>query len=290
MNGKHHGRMNETKAPKKVFENLGAKILLVEDNKVNQEITKSMLINMGCEVETAENGEVALTKALQNNFDLIFMDCQMPVLDGYEATEMIRAAEEASSSKDTSARIIIALTAYAMMGDRERCLSVGMNDYLSKPFTMDDLRKCLEKWLGTPEVNWFKQTGTTKSPQPDHSASPLDQTVIENIKALQQNGMPDILSELIQIYLSEAEDLIQDLSRAVDQHDTEKIYKTAHDLKSSSGNIGAITLADQCKVIEEKGRRQVTKRIMDDYNGVILEYQRVQSVLKEMLRGRGSET
>jgi CheY-like chemotaxis protein len=123
---------------------LGPRVLLVEDNEVNQEVARAILEVLGCRVETVNNGAEALALSGEEAFDLIMMDCQMPVMDGFEATRRIREREEAE--KRPPARII-ALTAHAMRGDLERCLEVGMNDHLGKPFTVDELKGKLERWL-----------------------------------------------------------------------------------------------------------------------------------------------
>jgi len=123
--------------PRQVF-----KILVVEDNLVNQQVAVSRLKKLGYRVETADNGESAINKLKEQHYDLVFMDCQMPVLDGYEATRRIRQMDERASTLP-----IIAMTANAMSGDREKCLSAGMNDYLAKPVRTDELDKVLTNWL-----------------------------------------------------------------------------------------------------------------------------------------------
>ncbi|MGB5623678.1 MAG: two-component regulator propeller domain-containing protein [Gammaproteobacteria bacterium] len=115
------------------------RVLLVEDNRVNQLVAQGMLCNLGCQVSTADDGRIAIDKLSTDEFDLVLMDCQMPVLDGFSATRMIR-----ERGHDIP---IIALTANAVAGDRERCLAVGMDDYLGKPFTLDSMRQVLMRWL-----------------------------------------------------------------------------------------------------------------------------------------------
>ena len=264
------------------FEKYGAKILLAEDNKMNQEVAKNMLTKLGIEVDIVTNGAEAVDAAFRNGYDLILMDCQMPKVDGYEATQQIRARERALSSKDNLSITIIALTAHALPGDRERCLAIGMDDYLSKPFTVEDLRNTLGKWLGSTVTGTVPDTASENGSS-NHSDSPLDETVLDNISALQQEGMPDILSELIEIYLKESENLIQTLSHSMEDNDAEGMARSAHSLKSSSGNMGAMALAELCKDMEENGRRQMTDHAVDDYNQIIAEYQRVQSALKARL-------
>ena len=124
--------------------NLDAEVLLVEDNPTNQLLARRMLEKYGLTVEIVANGQEALDKLGAESFDLVFMDCQMPVMDGFEATRRIRQANGSSIDPDTT---IVAMTANAMQGDRQACLDVGMNDYLSKPIDPDELKHMLLKWL-----------------------------------------------------------------------------------------------------------------------------------------------
>jgi CheY-like chemotaxis protein len=117
------------------------RILLAEDNPINVKVATGMLARLGYAVKVAANGREALTAMEQEQFDLIFMDCQMPELDGFEATRAIR-----TRCGDDSSPIIVAMTANAMEGDRERCLASGMNDYIAKPIVLDDLAACLDRW------------------------------------------------------------------------------------------------------------------------------------------------
>ena len=144
--GHRKNRKNRNNSTKPINKD-AIKLLVVEDNNVNQTIMKGMLKSLGFHCQIAENGEVAL-KMLQNEtFDLIFMDCQMPIMDGFQATKMIRA--QAVGQQNIP---IVAVTANAMSGDRERCLEVGMNDFIQKPVTRDAIRKTVEQWLFVQSV------------------------------------------------------------------------------------------------------------------------------------------
>lgn len=126
----------------------GLKVLLVEDNAVNQKVAKSLLVRMGCMVDTASNGIEAIATLQQKAFDVVFMDCQMPLMDGLDATRRIRAGQAGERSQGVW---ILAMTAHAMPGDRERCIEAGMNDYLTKPVRMSDLQQALQRLLTRQE-------------------------------------------------------------------------------------------------------------------------------------------
>jgi CheY-like chemotaxis protein len=130
------------------------RILLVEDNSVNQEVTLGMLSIFGCGADVAGNGREALDAIAVKEYDLVLMDCQMPVMDGYAATRALRALEKETGGKHLT---VVALTANAMQGDSDSCLTVGMDDYLSKPFTIQRLGDMLAKWLpagNSPTDRW----------------------------------------------------------------------------------------------------------------------------------------
>src|SRR5262245_58705984 len=131
----------------------GPKVLLAEDNPVNQEVATAMLEDIGCVVTVVGNGQLAVEAVEQERFDLILMDCQMPELDGFGATRRIRAweREQSAHGQSTPALPIVAVTAHAMEGDRERCLETGMDDHLTKPFSRASLVQMIERWLKPPK-------------------------------------------------------------------------------------------------------------------------------------------
>ncbi|MFZ0255028.1 MAG: response regulator, partial [Gammaproteobacteria bacterium] len=143
---------------------LRGSVLLAEDNPVNRKVAVRALQNLGLAVEVAENGQAAIEATASSAFDLVLMDCQMPQLDGFEATAAIRAREKAEGTPRIP---IIAMTALAMRGDRERCLAAGMDDYLSKPFKRDALVALLDHWLSGA-------IDTKTSPVPNSTAEQIE--------------------------------------------------------------------------------------------------------------------
>ncbi|MDJ0908299.1 MAG: response regulator [Woeseiaceae bacterium] len=204
-------------------------ILLVEDNIVNKQVALGMLKSLGCSADTAENGEEALSMIAAKQYDVVLMDCQMPVLDGLEATRRLRTLE---SSKGTKPLPVIALTANAVEGDRETCLAAGMDDYLSKPFKRNDLLETLRRNMPSAE--------------PEIRPSKLDGVALRNIRALQQPGETDVLARVIDVYLDSSRRLVEAISSAVESGDAKSAQKRAESLRSASASLGANDLAGLC--------------------------------------------
>jgi signal transduction histidine kinase/CheY-like chemotaxis protein len=253
------------------------KILVAEDNLVNQQVAKGMLRKFGCTVDLVTNGVEAVAKADSGNYDAIFMDCQMPRLDGYEATREIRLRERAISSNRRTP--IIALTANALSGDREKCLSAGMDDYLSKPFGQDQMGRILQKWLPKDlHVEPQQLPAESLSDNLSAEASPsrrIDRKVLENIRSLQMEGTEDLLTQVIGFYLKEAPVQLEKLQKALLGKDAPSVSSIAHSLKSSSANLGATSLASKLKEMEEKGRNQDLTKAFELFLLIKEEYENV---------------
>jgi len=222
-------------------------VLLAEDNAANQRLALVQLRRLGYQAEAVNNGRQAIDRYLQQpgRFRMILMDCQMPEVDGFEATRMIRQAEEHTHRHVT----IIAMTANAMQGDREACLQAGMDDYISKPVDIESLRRALENVAGLPvgqqEVDMVQQRYNF-----DPERDPIDAKVIEGLRELQSEGEPDFLTELIDIYLEDAAHLVEEMGTALAGGHGGTASRAAHTLKSSSGNMGARTLSQMCLDLE----------------------------------------
>lgn len=175
----------------------------------------------------------------------------MPVLDGFAATAAIRRWEEAQGQVRAP---IIALTANVIKGFREQCLTAGMDDYLSKPFGPEQLRKILQRWLPISQVEAAPSAEPSSPPVSNAVEPPLEPGIFDRIRALQRPGAPDLVAKLIHVYLQTAPNLLQRLREAAIAGDAEALRQAAHSLKSSSANLGAQPLAALCKVLEERGR------------------------------------
>lgn len=229
-------------------------VLVVEDNLINQEVSSGILKSLGCRVDLAENGEMALAAVEDKSYDIIFMDCQMPVMDGYDATRRIRSM--GSSSRSGGELPVIALTAHALAGDRVKCIEAGMDDHLAKPFGKSQMAAILRRWL--PE--WKDGTIGQSSGEEDHTEAEPDEggicmAALDVIRGMQPPGADDILTKIIKIFLRDAPERTRKLSLAMAAGDIDAIRDHAHYMKSSSGNLGAVYLSSLYKKLEENSRK-----------------------------------
>ena len=236
------------------------RVLLAEDNPVNQEVALSMLDILGCKCELAENGRQVLVALQKHSFDVILMDCQMPEMDGFETTTEIRRLEQGQPGCHVP---IIAVTANAMEGDRENCTQAGMDDYISKPFSQQQLIDVLQQWCGgnsttTGSAGWLDdnhrpESGTEDKRVPVTGDSVINRPALDNIRQLQRPGKPDLLEKVVSLYMSDSSGLLNALREAINEGDAGKVRMLAHRFKSGSANLGALELAELCREMEEKG-------------------------------------
>ena len=218
-------------------------ILVAEDVETNQKIVREILQMLGCRVQIAANGGEAVQLFSSSNFDLIFMDCQMPVLDGYEATKQIRLAERASGRSPIP---IVALTAGTSSEDEARCLQAGMDHYLSKPFTVADISATLKVTLGldyTPKPkadNELSASSVTDLQSVQlNRADVINLRAIENIREVERQTGKEILSEIFRGFVSQMKSKLEEASKAAGEKNFSDLRKIAHAMKSMSANMGA---------------------------------------------------
>jgi two-component system, sensor histidine kinase and response regulator len=244
----------------------GARVLLVEDSPVNLEVCVTILESMGCAVETATNGLHAIDRYAGGQFDLIFMDCQMPEMDGYDATAEIRRLEAVSHRRTP----IIALTGNVIEGARERCLAAGMDDYLAKPFTLDQMRAMLTVWLKPPSPHPMRGLAPlTASPPP---AELVDFAVLDSLHRMQKAGRGNVVEQVLHLFFEAAADLLGDLQEGAANNDAARLHNASHALKSASANVGAIALSSHCRDLEAMAQSgtvaeaaAVVEEIIEDY-------------------------
>jgi signal transduction histidine kinase/DNA-binding response OmpR family regulator/HPt (histidine-containing phosphotransfer) domain-containing protein len=242
------------------------RILVAEDNLVNREVVTGILESMGLEVVTAPNGRAALDLFMQEKFDVVLMDCEMPVVDGLEAAKRIRAFELRKGSDDELGRTpIIALTAHALIEVRERCLRAGMDDFLTKPFNEMQMGEALRRWL----------TPVTRAAAPEPALEPgilpkptqaIDTSVFAGIRAFQGAKGAARLKQIISRFLVEAPTLVKTIHSMHAEGNRDAVWRAAHSLKSSSAALGALQLSSRCATIEllarESGLEPVTPHIL----------------------------
>jgi len=234
------------------FDFMGAKVLVAEDNIINQKFLEEMLQNLGCDVSFVENGEEAIKRLEEEEFALVFMDCLMPVMDGFVATKEI--TELKKQGKVSEGLPVIALTANALKGDKERCLQAGMQDYMAKPIRKTELVEMIEKWLGKPQL---KEVDEEK----------IKQNLLERKKLLEESidmdivkGVKDLMKgkfvEILEYFLTGTLSYINDIAKAVNDNNAEKVVFAAHTLKSSCRDLGAIKLSEIAANLEAEGKKE----------------------------------
>ena len=270
-----------------------ALILVAEDNLVNQEVTSAMLTFTGCRVDMVSDGLQALAALAGKHYDMVFMDCQMPEMDGYEATRAIRSREAAARSE--SHIPVIALTAHAMEGDRKRCLASGMDDYLTKPFSLEKIQEMLTKWLprGQDRARACPSRDRTLG-GPDVSEGgfldrlflleSIDRASLNSLYAIKTNGHPSILVKMMQRYLENSPAQMETLCRAITSGDATEMKKTAHSLISASGFLGAKRIVELCKELQNLGQTDAVEQAVPLLPVLEAEYEKVRDALSGELR------
>ncbi|AFY71899.1 multi-sensor hybrid histidine kinase (plasmid) [Thalassoporum mexicanum PCC 7367] len=244
--------------PFQLNQNLAAqlplKILIAEDNLINQELTLAMLVKMGYEADVVDNGVAAIAALLESAYDILFLDVHMPEMDGLETARYLVQKWDTLAVNYTRPAII-AMTANAMEGDRQMCLKAGMDDYVSKPVLLAELQQMLQKW------------GDRSSPLPTNpvveeptAMNLLDHQAIENIKQVS----PTLLPRMVTLFKDqELPNLLPKLKQAIAEQEYEQIYYAAHTLKGSSNALGAKGLSQICSQLETKAKAKQNDGLVD---------------------------
>lgn len=272
-----------------------ARILLAEDNPVNQRLGVLQLNKLGFEVTPVGHGKAALEAYLKDplKYDLILMDCQMPQMDGFEASQAIRRAETSLGRHVP----IIAMTASALQGDREACLAAGMDDYISKPVRWADLQAVVQRWVGRVPAAPMDAAGhlaaETAAPTVSAGAAgdgPLDQATLRNLRRLAPRGNSQALIELIETFLENTSARLLELRAALTSGDGAAIARIAHSLKGSTGSFGALRLSGLLGRLEALGKSQTLAGAAEQLAEIEAEYARVQAVFAQELAAAQQET
>jgi PAS domain S-box-containing protein len=246
---------------------LPLKILLTEDNAVNQKLALLMLARLGYRADVAGNGLEAIAALRRQPYDVIFMDVQMPAMDGLTATRQIRQL----ALWNLCPRII-AMTANAMQGDREECLNAGMDDYISKPIRTEELIRALSVCEAKIQATTAAQAATE---------SVLDVTPLQELREIMGDNAAEDMAALINCYLTEVPTLLQAIRKAIAHNDAEAVRHATHTLKSSSAALGAVTLAHLCQVLEADSRNGLVQDGVSKIQQLEAAYEQVKVALQQ---------
>lgn len=254
-------------------------ILLVEDNDANIMVASAQIQKLGCEFEVARDGGTAIDVFKRNpmRYQLILMDCQIPGIDGYMATQMIRDIES-----KTGGRVpIIAMTAHVSLEDRKECLDAGMDDYIGKPVGMAELQQVLAKWLPIPTIS-------DKMPAEKSSNNELlpllDGQILLSLGELKREGEDNFSIDLFRTFLKQSELDIKLLQEGIISEDLEKVRRSAHLLKGSSATIGGVRFSDICRQIESLARARRLNELQDKQNQLLREYEALKRAIRTEMK------
>ncbi|QJD30614.1 response regulator [Methylococcus geothermalis] len=227
----------------------GRRVLVVEDNRVNQKVIVAMLAKFRIVPDVADNGQAALERLARSRYDLVLMDCQMPVLGGYEATQELRARERSAGSGRTP---VVALTAHAATGEREKCLAAGMDDYLSKPISRDRLAEALERWLGLSVSNIEKTADGPEGRDGGPGPGGPSWNRAEALARLDHDE--ELLAEMIGLCIEELPKHLAALREAGTRADTAALADAAHAIKGMAGHFCAEAVRELATRLEDQAR------------------------------------
>ncbi len=273
-----------------LIEPIEARVLLVEDNPINAEVATAMLIRMGCHVELAANGREAVTRNSEQRFDIVLMDCQMPLMDGFEATRQLRRQESDRTlglNGSPSPRLpIIALTANVMDGDRERCLAAGFDDYLPKPFRAHELQTLLRRWVKTINSSQAPTNRGASGPWAQRAyamsateigmRNAVDIATLQQLNEISASGSNEPLAtRATRIFLRKSPEIINHMRVGFSNQNAAEIRISAHTLKSSSASLGAFELSRLAKELEALGRAETIQQTAPLIADIETEYEKV---------------
>jgi len=268
------------------------RILLVEDNPINQEVAVGSIELLGYQVTVAADGYQALYKLViqgENPFDLVLMDCQMPGLDGYETTRIIRRNGAGEYSTEVP---IVAMTANAMQGDREKCIDAGMNDYMSKPIDPDELEAKLDHWCSqkpySPAPSEGEVLGDTQEGSDTQDKGPSDLTddsIWKREDLLRRvRGKQDRVNKLIQSFLKNSQQWQEESIELLEQQDLAGLEQLAHNIKGVSANLGAGQLQATSEALEAAVKNQDYTSVKTHCQRIPEQYQRLRERLEAELQ------
>jgi len=257
----------------------GARVLVAEDNPVNKQILVKALERAGYTVDVRSTGLEAVQAVTEGPFHAVLMDCQMPEMDGYEATRLVRLLE--GSGRHTP---IIAITASAMSSDRDRCLAAGMDDFVSKPVRPEDLLATLARWVraepGEEAPATAARAAPAAAPRPVAARAAVDALVIQDLRQSLGHGGQAVFRELVDVFLDDAPLSLQGIRAAASAGDAELFGRAAHRLKGSAASFGADRLTELCATAEALGAAHDLDRATELVGLISEEYRSVEQALR----------
>ncbi|MGS2724555.1 EAL domain-containing protein [Porticoccus sp. GXU_MW_L64] len=258
-----------------VVSHFGKRVLVADDNRANQQVAVGMLERLGCEVLVAESGEQALNKVVREQVDLVFMDCQMPVMDGYEATARIRRLEDSASG---NALPIIAMTANNSEGEEERCRNAGMDDFLPKPLRLQELEITLQRWLEPEAYN-----PPASDPAPAEVKKSMEVTLDLAIMDELRHSVGEVVDSMIQAFLEDTPVYLQSLKHASADRDAKQVRELAHMLKGSASNFGADRVVALSRSVEDLAKADDLEPVVDVVAELVEAYRELSRALEQQL-------
>jgi diguanylate cyclase (GGDEF)-like protein len=245
----------------KAPETEGCKVLIVDDNRANQQVAMAMLEKLNVQASVAENGQKALERVSREHFDLILMDCNMPVMSGYDATAKIRELE----GDKAGTLPIIAMTANNSKAEEEHCKDVGMNDFLPKPLSLSGLSEKLQQWVATQYKRAQESHSQTSSPsqvkQPEAAYRSLSYDV-KVIEALRE-AVGEVVSSMVAAFVEDTPVYLEKLRAAAIENNARHVREMAHTIKGSAANFGAYDLVELSRVLEDRAAQEDLSRVQD---------------------------
>jgi CheY-like chemotaxis protein len=222
-----------------------ARVLLVEDSLVNQKVALSMLRRIGCRTDVASDGVEALERLAATAYDLVLMDGQMPRMDGFAATRALRERERLMGGHVP----VVAMTAHAMQGDRERCFAAGMDDYVTKPVNRDCLTTVLSRWI---PGRFLPSRAKSEAPERSAAMPALDPDVVAGLRAIETGGEAGFFAEVVSLFAYQGQAMLDELRQAALKGDVAGWQQSLHGFKGTSGSVGALRLSERCRVLEQE--------------------------------------
>ena len=281
----------QAKLDPKLASRLPLRVLLCDDNAVNQKVALRLLLQMGYRADLATNGRQALDALDKSPYDLVFMDVMMPEMDGLEATQIIRQRQKdrASYPNYKSPMVIVAMTANAMQGDRDKCLAAGMDDYLAKPVRLEDIRAIIERWgqsagmsegTETPASRETREVQKATEPKAAHpEETPVDMERLVELTDGDQNN----LRELVELYLKQTAGQMEQLEAAVRANDADAVRRVAHSCAGASSTCGVRKLPPLLRELERQGQEGKLTSAKELYEQTIKEFEKVRGFLNPTL-------